>query len=250
MKTRIALLFALAAVTGCREPAADEPALIAAAASLRHALPDAAEAWKAKTGRDVTFTFGASGDQVRQVEAGAPVDAVILAAAAPVDTLIGETLVSQASRRVLATNELVLVGRAGGPPLTFATLAALPADEKIAIGDPGAVPAGAYAKKALESLGTWDAVQPRVVFAGDVASTIAYARRGEVAAAIVYRTEITAIHDVVLLDTAKAPWAPRAEVVAGLVTAGERTAEAVGFLDFLAGPEGQALLKSKGFGAP
>lgn len=248
-------LCALLAAAGCaggdsRTQSGEEPALIAAAASLRHAMPEAAEAFKERTGRQVDFTFGASGDLVRQVQGGAPLDAVILAAARPVDQLLAGGFLRPETRLVIASNELVLVGRTGSLPLTFATLDRIPDGERVAIGEPGAVPAGAYAKTALENLAIWDEVRPRAVFASDVAATIAYARRGEVAAAVVYRSEITSIHDVVLLDTASGSWAPRPEVVAAVASDGAGTGVAAEFLAFLAGPDGQKLLQARGFGRP
>ena len=44
-------------------------------------------------------------------------------------------------------------------------------------------------------------------------SVLAYARRGEVAAAFVYRTEIRGVRGLVELDEAKGSAAPRVEVV-------------------------------------
>ena len=251
--TFVALALAIS-LAGCSESSAsrsgDTPPLFAAAASLRHVMPEAAAAFRGSGGSHVDFTFGATGDLVRQVEAGSPVDGVILAAAAPVDRLVADGLVRRETRRLIATNELVLIGRRGAPKLTFETLASLPAGERVAIGEPGAVPAGAYAKQALEALGNWDAVHPHLVFGGDVAGVLAFARRGEVAAAVVYRSEMTAIHDVILLDTADGPWAPQPEVVAGLTGAGDNAAAAAAFLAFLESDAGRALLRARGFGLP
>ena len=84
--------------------------------------------------------------------------------------------------------------------LGFETIDQLPADEKLAIGDPGPVPAGQYAKLALEKLGKWTAIDKRLVYGGDVGQVLAYARRGEVAAAVVYATDVIGLDDVVVLE--------------------------------------------------
>jgi molybdate transport system substrate-binding protein len=204
------------------------------------------------------MTFGASGDLAQLVSAGAPIDAVVFAGGAPVDDLIRRGLVEAPSREVIATNQLVLIGpkedrgRAASPEsrVTFATLVELPADAKIAVGDPRSVPAGQYAKTALEHLHEWDALEGRLVYASDVSAALIYARRGEVAVAIVYATELHGVSDVDVLDRLAAGLAPRPEVVAGLAS-GSRVKEAAsGFLGYLAGAEARGALAAYGFGPP
>jgi len=264
-RRRFAQAVAALALAGCER---DKPhpgeVTLAAAASLRFVLPvlsRAFEAGNAVPGVDppppmarpttrVVATYGASGDLKKQVEGGAPVDAVILAAARPVDDLIAGRHVEAASRVVLATNGLVLIGPRGGKPVTFATLDALPPGERIAVGDPGAVPAGDYARTWLRSLGKWDALQGRLVLGGDVAAVLAYARRGEVAAAIVYRTDTHGIDDVVVLDEARGPGAPRAEVVGAVVRGARAAAGAGAFLAFAGSVGGRRIFGDFGFGPP
>lgn len=231
---------------GCGKPKAANAVLtVAAAASLRAVLPALAKAYEAKRpGLTIRATYGASGDLQKQVEGGAPIDVVMFASDKPVEALVRARLV--VSKSVVATNALVLIGPKGGRAVTFATIDALPANEKIAIGDPGAVPAGQYAREYLTALGKWDALRGRLVLAGDVSAVLAYARRGEVAAAIVYRTEVRGIADVVVLDEASGPLAPRPEVVAGPVAGGEKN----DFVAFAASPEGQRIFAEFGFGPP
>jgi molybdate transport system substrate-binding protein len=252
MLRRLGCLALAALLCACSRssPPAGEVTL-AAAASLRGVLPELSRAYQAgHPDAHVTATYGASGTLKQQVEGGAPVDAVLFAAARPVDELIAAGEVEAASRRVIATNALVLVGPRGGRPVTFATLDALPVGERVAVGDPGAVPAGEYARAWLRSLGKWDALQGRLLLGGDVAAVLAYARRGEVAAAVVYRTEVRGVDDVVVLDEARGPAAPRPEVVAGVVHGARGAGEAGAFLGFVGSPEGQKVLADFGFGPP
>lgn len=244
-----ASLALLSLSSSCRSSDASESEVtIAAAASMRGSMPDLVRRFETKhpTVR-VSVTYGASGDLKKQVEGGAPIDGVVFAARAPVTKLVEDELVDAASVKVIAHNALVLVGPKGKPGLTFSTLDALPEGEKLAIGEPGAVPAGQYAKTALENLGLWDKLKGKVVYGGDVGAVLAYARRGEVAAAIVYSTEARGIEDIVVLDTAKGEWAPRPEVVSGVVRVGKHAALASDFLGFLSGEEGQSTLASYGF---
>lgn len=253
MKRR-SLLFGLAAgaLAACNKTeAASSEITFAAAASLRGVMPEIVQAFQAKRPTvKVSITYGASGDLRKQVEGGAPIDGVVFASAKPVDDLIEKGLSDAASRVVVAHNQLVLIGPKGGPKVTFTTLADLPGDEKIAIGDPGPVPAGQYAKDALGKLGSWDKLQPRMVFGGDVGAVLKYARQGEVAAAIVYATEAKEVDDVVVLDRAEGEWAPKPKVVAALVKASPQAALAGEFLAFLSGEEAQALLARHGFLPP
>jgi len=244
---RLLLVMLLLVSAGCApspEAEAPDPPTIAAAASLRNVMPDLVAAW----GDRATVTYGGSGTLRRQVEAGAPIDVVVFAAAAPVDALIEKHLADAASREVLASNELVLVGpRDQASELTWATLGDLPADAKLAVGEPAAVPAGDYAKQALEGLGSWDGLKDRVVFAGDVAMVLAYARRGEVAAAAVYATDVAGVEDLSVLDRATWEGAPRPEVVAASVSSSDRGRA---FLTFLATPAARAVFQKHGFGPP
>jgi molybdate transport system substrate-binding protein len=122
-----------------------------------------------------------------------------------------------------------------------------PAGEKIAIGDPKSVPAGAYAKQAFEALGSWSALEDRFALCQDVAQVLAWVRRAEVSAGVVYATETIGVDDIVILDEAAGDWAPRPEVVVGVVS-GARQAEVAGaFFDFLRSARGRAILARHGF---
>jgi molybdate transport system substrate-binding protein len=239
--------------------AATPEVTLAAAASLRNVLPALIQAFRLREGGpDLAVTYGASGDLRKQVESGAPIDGVLFANAKPVDELITRKHADGATRKVVATNRLVLIGPKGAKPLTFATVDQIPAGEYLAIGEPAAVPAGQYAKDYLIKLGKWDALQGRLVFGGDVAAVLAYARRGEVAAAVVYKTEVIGIDDVVTFEEATGEGAPKAEVVVAVVSKGASGAggegkagvRAAAFLEFLSTAEAQTIFQKHGFGSP
>jgi molybdate transport system substrate-binding protein len=251
---RALLVAFLALALGCSKPgkehASETEVMFAVAASLRNVMPELAKVYADKhPGTRIAATYGASGDLQKQVEGGAPIDGVIFASAKPVGALIRAGRVDSASQKTLAQNRLVLIGPKGSKPLTFITLESLPAKEKIAIGDPGAVPAGQYARDYLQKLGKWSAIQDKMVFGGDVAAVLAYARRGEVAAAIVYKTEVRGIDDVTVFDETGAD-APRIEVVGAVVSGTRAGSVASSFLAFMASPEGQEIMESFGFEPP
>ncbi|MEO2137288.1 MAG: substrate-binding domain-containing protein, partial [bacterium] len=99
-------------------------ATIAAASSLRAAMPSLLTAWRGQSQVTLTFNvnYGASGSLRRQVEAGAPTHAVFLASARQVDRLLEQGLVDPSSRVVVAGNQLVLAGPEPSKDLRFADL--------------------------------------------------------------------------------------------------------------------------------
>ncbi|EYF06996.1 molybdate ABC transporter substrate-binding protein [Chondromyces apiculatus] len=250
----MALVAAVLSVVGggaCKREEAKREVTLGVAASLRQAMPELVKAYEREhPGVTIKATYGASGSLQKQVEGGAPLDGVVFASAAPVDALIARGLSDGATRRVLATNTLVLIGPAGGKPVTLTTLGSLPPGERIALGEPETVPAGQYAKEALQKLGTWEGLRERLVYGGDVAAVLAYAKRGEVAAAFVYRSEVRSVEGVVVLDEVSRAVLPRVEVVAATVSRAQGAPEAGAFLEHCGSAAGQQTLAAFGFGPP
>jgi molybdate transport system substrate-binding protein len=246
----VVIAAALSAALGCGSTET-ETTLIAAASSLRAVMPDLAGRFQRESGTQAPLvTYGGSGTLRRQVEAGAPIDLVIFAGSAPVDELIAVGLVERGSRRIVARNRLVLIGPSDADDLELASLVHLGEGEQIAIGDPETVPAGFYARGALETLGIWESLESRLVPAASVAAVLAYVERGEVAAGLVYATDASLGRSVRVLDRSSIDGAPDPLVVAALTRAGQRDPAAGAFLDFLSGPEGEATFARHGFLLP
>src|SRR3546814_14061735 len=66
--------------------------------------------------------------------------------------------------------------------------------------DPAHVPAGIYARQALEALGLWDQVADRLAPAANVRAALALVDRGEAAAGIVYETDAAVAPRVRIVD--------------------------------------------------
>jgi molybdate transport system substrate-binding protein len=195
----------------------------------------------------ITATYSSSGTALQQVRRGAPVDAVVLASPLPVGTLIKEGFADKKSQRSVATNRLVLAGPENSKPLSLSQLDSLAADQHLAIGDPHLAPVGQYARVALRRAGLWESVQNNLVLGRNVAMVLAYVRRGEVRAGIVYETDVRGMKDAVILDTLDD--APLGEVVAAVTATTERRRlRAAEFVDFLTTPTAVALFSKHGFG--
>lgn len=172
--------------------AAAEPSevMVYAAASLRDVLLSLAQTCEGLANVRLIFNFGASNDLARQIMAANKADLFFSADETWMDKVSEEGLLDVASRRSLLSNRLVVVV----PLDSLATLsgpAALagPAVKRICLADPGAVPAGKYARAWLEKTGQWKAVKERIVPALDVRAVLAAVESGAVEAGVVYRTD-------------------------------------------------------------
>lgn len=195
---RAALLAGLLVFAGGFGPvaaAAERPVTVFAAASLKDVLTGIAAAWKAETGKEVTLSFAASSALAKQVEGGAPADLFISADRKWMTYLADRDLVARDTVRDLLGNRLVLVGAANASPVTIGEGFDLPAalgEGRLAVGLTASVPAGIYARQALESLKLWDGVKDRLAEAENVRAALTLVARGEAPLGIVYETDAKA----------------------------------------------------------
>jgi len=249
----LAVLACAGGLVGCGQDSS--PPRIAAAASLQSVLPEMISQW----GGVVEVTYGGSGTLQRQIELGAPVEAVVFAAEAGLGKLEEGGLLIPESRRLLAGNRLVLVAAEGGADLNWQDLASLRDDQRFAMGDPDSVPAGGYARQALRSLGLWEFARDHAVYTKDVSAALALARQREVVGAIVYATDLHSQstpsrpgsgRQIALGSGSPADWdgAPRPGVYAGLSP--ESSPATSNFLGFLASEPAAIIWQRHGFSLP
>ncbi|MBA2565011.1 MAG: molybdate ABC transporter substrate-binding protein [Gemmatimonadetes bacterium] len=242
----LGLVLALASLPVPREVAAQD-LTVSAAISLKDALEEIAAAFEgARPGVHVNLNLGASGDLQRQIEAGAPVDVFFSAATRNMDLLQQRGAVEARTRRDVACNRLVVVTRVDETGI--ATLEELESAERIAIGTPKSVPAGQYAKEALEAAGLWSRLHERYVFAENVRQALEYVKRGETEAGFVYRTDAAAGgEDVRIAFEVDRRLHGAITYPAAVVAGSRRRALAREFVEFVAGAGGQAALERHGF---
>lgn len=245
------LLVALALVAACglREGGP----IVLAASSLQGPLDEAADAWARDGHARPVLSYAGTPALARQVEAGAPADLIVTADRQWMDELAGRGLVRADSRAVLATNELVVVDSRPGPVPVLApgeaVRRALGGSERVAVADPDSVPAGRYAKAALERLQLWVTVRPRLVPTENVRAALALVQRGAVPLGIVYATDARQSTTVRVAGAFPPDSHPPILYPIALTTASTH-AEADGFRRFLLGPAGQAILRRAGFRSP
>lgn len=251
MRAALTILAALVALGGAAAARAESapPVTVFAAASLTDVLQEIGQAFTARTGVPVRFSFAASSALARQVEAGARADLFLSADQEWMDYLQARGLIRGESRRDLIGNRLVLIAPADSPlQLRLATGAALPqalGRGRLATGDPDTVPVGRYARAALTSLGLWDGVAPRLVRADNVRSALAFVARGEAPLGIVYATDARLELRVRVVDVFPADSHPSITYPAALTA--RSVADARRLLEFLSGAEAAAAFARHGF---
>ncbi|MBU6270024.1 MAG: molybdate ABC transporter substrate-binding protein [Betaproteobacteria bacterium] len=246
------LVSGLAVAFGLAAPALHAAELmVSVAASLSGAVREVAEAHEAANpGQKVLLNTAASGTLLQQIVRGAPVDVFVSADTQTMEQARARGLVSAPGVRPLAGNSLVVIvpAAAGFAPRSLADLA-LPAVTRVAIGLPGSVPAGRYARAALEAAGLWAAVEPRMVGAVSVRQALDHVARGEVDAGFVYATDAALLPERVRVAFTVTTPQPVRHVVA--VMAGSRQPDAAErFVARLLSPAGQAVFARHGFGRP
>jgi molybdate transport system substrate-binding protein len=221
-----------------------------AAASMKTALDEAAKSYKASAGKDVVASYGSSATLAKQIAEAAPTDIFISADEAWMDDIAKKNLIKPETRKDLAGNTLVLVAAKDDELkvdlANSAELATVLDDSKLAVGDVKSVPAGKYAKAALEKLGLWASVESHLAMQENVRAVLALVARGEAKLGIVYGSDVVAEPKVHIIasfpDESHAPILYPAAIIAA-----STNPDAPGFLDFLHSKDAQLIFEANGF---
>lgn len=247
MRFLFLLLLALASLT----PAAAQQITVAAAASLSEALRDVARAFEAtRPGIEVQLQFGASGALLQDIASGKPADVF---ASADADTLargIQRRLLLAEAQREFATNTLVLIVPTDrNSPVQRLQDLSRPEIRRIAMGRTATVPAGRYAKQAIDALRLWPALQQKIVFGDSVRAVLEAVASGDADAGFVYATDIALAGKRVRVVETLAVQTP-IRYPATVVASSREAALAREFIAFLNQPAARAVFTRHGFGSP
>jgi molybdate transport system substrate-binding protein len=240
-----------AIILGFSHPvSASDKVTVFAAASLTNAVTDIGRIFDDKKQGAVAPSFAASSALARQIEHGAPANVFISADEKWMDYLskrgfvVRDTVVNLLGNRIVliapTNSKLALDVKPGFP------LAKILGSGLLAVGDPDHVPAGRYAKAALQKLGVWTDVENKLARADNVRAALALVERGECSVGIVYATDAAISKKVKVLATfpqdSHAPITYPAALVSGKDTPAARS-----FLDFLKTSEAKAVFEKYGF---
>ncbi len=243
----VLVLAVVAAIAGCRRSSSSGTVKVAAASDLARAFEELGPAFTAQTGHRVVFTFGSSGLLAKQIGAGAPFDLYAAASAAYVTQVIDKGACDPSTRTRYAQGRIVVWSR--GAKLAALAELADPRFGKVAIANPEHAPYGKAAKQALERIGVWDAVAPKLVFGENVQQTKQWAQDGSADAAII-ALSLSIAGDggtTIPIDPSLHEPLDQELVVCGR---GAATAGARAFAAFLAAPAGRAIMRRYGFKLP
>ena len=231
--------------------AADRPLTVFASASLRESLDKVEQTWEAEGHDKVVVSYAASSALAKQIEQGAPADVFISADIEWMDYLQDRKLVEPASRFVLVRNALVLIAPAASPlqsidPGNKAAVIAALGNGRLAVAETSSVPAGKYARQALEKLGLWNDVSAHLAQGENVRAALEYVARGDTPLGIVYLTDARAEPRVKVLAVFAEKTHEKILYPAARTVAAEPKAAAA-FLAFLRGKLAVGIFRSAGF---
>ncbi len=227
-----------------------ESVKVFAAASLKNAIDEIAASWKASTGKEAVASYAASSALAKQIIEGAPADIFVSADIPWMDAVAEKNLIATDSRKNLLGNTLVLVATAGsGKKIELksgADLAGLLGDSKLAVADVKAVPAGKYAKAALETLGLWPSVEKNLAMSENVRAALALVARGEAPLGIVYGSDAKSEGKVEVAGVFPQDSHPPIIYPVALISASANP-DAKEFLSFLSSDGATAVFEKQGF---
>ena len=248
----LAALAAIIAIVAAPHPAAaqEKSIVVFAAASMKNALDDINDAFTKKTGIKVVASYAASSALMKQIEQGAPADVFL---SADIDWMnYGEkhNLIKNDTRLDLLGNRLVLIApkdsKIGDVKIAPGfDLAGLAGNGRIATGDVRAVPAGLYAKAALEKLGIWASVEPKMAMAENVRAALVLVARGEAPLGIVYSTDAKVEPGVKIVGVF--PEDSHPPIIYPVAATTGAKPDATPYLAFLSSSAAKTILESYGF---
>jgi molybdate transport system substrate-binding protein len=172
----------------------DTTIIVFASSSMQNALDHVDHTFTTRTGIKVLASYDASSVLIKQIEGGAPADAFVSADLEWMDYGVEKKIINGSTRINLFGNVLVLIAAKDSkidhvdikPGFDLAKLAG---DGRIATGDVTSVPVGLYAKAALEKLGVWPSIEPKMAMTVNDRAALGYVARGETPLGIVYATD-------------------------------------------------------------
>lgn len=218
------------------------------AASMTDAFQEISKKYSLRNpGTRILPNFASSGSLAKQITQGAPVDIYISANERWIEYLMEKKLIRPENQQIFAHNSLVFVGKDSGKEV--ASMANLVQCNRIAIGSPESVPAGIYAKQAMQKSGIYEVLRRRkkLILAKDVRQALVYADRGEVDGAFVYRTDGLLARNARILFSVPDELYERVSYPVALTRAGAENKAARSLYEYMRSAEVALILTRYGF---
>jgi len=227
-------------------PAAAGTVNVAVAANFSDAANEIAALFKASTGHDAVLSFGATGALYTQITQAAPFDILLSAdnerpalAVAEGHGVAGTVFPYAIGKVVLYSTDPALV--TGEETLRAGAFS------HIAIANPATAPYGRAAVEAMTALGVYDAVAPKIVQGENITQTFQFVETGNAELGFVALSQIIATDAGSRWQVPEELYEPiRQDAV--LLVHGANNEAALAFMDFLRGPEANAVIEKFGYG--
>lgn len=175
----------LLTLAGCGKRSKPE-LTVSAAADLTFAFQEIGQLFEEEQGVKVVFNFGSTGQLAQQIEHGTPVDLFAAANVSYIEELEKQGLILPDSKALYARGRITLWTRTDSRlSLQEVKDLARPDVKRVAIANPDHAPYGIAAQEAMQSVGVWEAVQPKLVLGENVRQTLQYAETGNVDVAVI-----------------------------------------------------------------
>jgi len=244
MLAGMATLFA-----GCNGDASGKPEVrLFAAMSLTDVVEELATLYERTAGVHVVLNTSSSSTLAQQIDAGADADVFLSANPDWVDHLERTDHVRPEHRVDLFSNQLVLIAPRNKPATVEMTKSfdiAAAFEGRLALGDPDHVPAGIYAKAALEHFGWAAPLKDRLLPCFDVRAALLMVERGEAPLGIVYKTDTALSDKISIVGTFPADAHPQIRYVMAVCEGAGETAQP--FARFLRSREAAEVFERHGF---
>jgi molybdate transport system substrate-binding protein len=219
---------------------------VAVAANFTDAATEIAEVFKEKTAHEAILSFGSTGQFYTQITQDAPFEVFLAADDERPRLAIEEGFAVPGSRFTYAIGTLVLWSQ--DPDLVQGEQTLKKGDfTKIAIANPEAAPYGAAAVQAMQSLGVYEQLQPKIVQGNNIGQTFQFVETGNAELGFIALAQVAqsdAGSRWVVPDGLHEPI--RQDAV--LLKKGADNEAAQAFVEFLKGPEATAIIARFGYG--
>jgi molybdate transport system substrate-binding protein len=228
---------------------------VAAASDLKFALTELAKSFTAVTKIEIDLQFGSSGNFAQQIRQGLPLDLFLSADEAYIASL-AESGLTLGQGALYATGRLALLlpkNSAIRLPKTESEARSnfaiqLLALRKFAIANPEHAPYGRAAREALQNLGLWEQLQPKLVMGDNISQATQFvtsgaAQAGITALSLAMAPEVATLSDAYWLLPASLHTPLKQRMV--VLKSAHPTAKAL--FDYLQTPAAKAVLAKYGF---
>lgn len=233
-----------------KEAEVQEEILVAVAASLKNAYEEALiPMFEAQhPGIKVEGIYDSSGKLQVQIEEGLEADVFMPASKKQMEALEKSGMIDSETVVDLLENRMVLIVPAGRDG-RLASFEDIQKAGSIALGDPGSVPAGQYAKEALENLGLWEGIRDRASLGTNVTEVLNQVASGSADAGVVYATDAVGMEGRVKIvaEVPRGSLPGRIIYPAAVTTHSAHKETAERFVRFLQTKEALGVFKSYGF---